>query len=84
MAIVSFAVAYVFDDPPLKSFFSGFVAIASLWLLMSLYIDFNTGSILTAKINSILPINVFALTTLVGGLVGGMASLTAALLRLRR
>ncbi len=84
MAIASFAVAYIFDDPPFKSFLSGFVAIGLLWLAMAFFIDFTTDSILTVKINKLLPVNVFVLTTFIGGLIGGLASLTGALLRLRR
>lgn len=84
MAIASFAVAYIFDDPPGKSFVAGFLAIALLWLGMALVIDFSTDSILTPKINQLMPLNVFVLTALVGGLIGGLSSLTGALLRIRR
>jgi hypothetical protein len=84
MAIASFAIAFIFDDPPFKSFLSGFVAIGLLWLSMAFFIDFTTDSILTVKINKLLPLNVFVLTTLIGGLVGGLSSLTGALLRIRR
>ena len=47
---------------------------------MAMFIDVSTQSILTEKINRILPLNVFVLTTLIGGLVGGLASLTGSLL----
>lgn len=84
MALVAFAVSYIFDDPPFKSFLCGFLAISILWLAMALYIDVTTQSVLSAKINQILPLNVFILTPLIGGLVGGLAALTGALLRIRR
>jgi hypothetical protein len=84
MAIAAFAVAYIFDDPPFKSFLSGFLAIGLLWLTLAFYIDFTTDSILTPKVNKLLPLNVFLLTTIIGGLIGGLASLTGALLRIRR
>ena len=45
------------------------------------YIDALTHSILTEKINRLLPINAFLATLLVGGLVGGFASLTGSLMR---
>ena len=83
MAIAAFAVAFIFDDPPFKSFLSGFLGISLLWLAMALFIDISTHSILTEKVNRILPLNSFVLTTLIGGLVGGLASLTGALLRSR-
>lgn len=84
MAIAAFAVSYIFDEPPFPSFLSGFLAVGLLWLGMAFYIDFTTDSILTPKINQLLPLNVFFMTTVIGGLIGGLASLTASFLRLRR
>ena len=84
MALAAFAVSFIFDDPPFKSFLSGFLAISLLWLMMAMYIDITTQSVLTTKVNQILPVNVFILTPIIGGLVGGLAALTGALLRIRR
>jgi hypothetical protein len=48
---------------------------------MAFYIDQTTHSILTEKVNKLLPLNSLLITTLIGGLVGGFAALTGALLK---
>ena len=80
MAVGSFALGYVFENKGLHSFSAGFIGVGLLWLGTALLIDVSTQSILTEKINRLLPLNVFILTTLIGGLVGGLASLTGSLL----
>jgi hypothetical protein len=84
LAIGCFALGYLFNNKGLLSFSAGFLGVALLWLSMSMFIDVSTQSILTEKINKILPLNVFILTTLIGGLVGGLASLTGSLLNSKR
>ncbi|HNP07931.1 MAG TPA: hypothetical protein PKN99_09895 [Cyclobacteriaceae bacterium] len=81
MAIGAFLVGFVFSNSGFKSFLSGFIAIGLLWLGLALYVDNATQSILTEKISQLFPLNLFVLTSLVGGLVGGFASLTGALLK---
>ena len=81
IAIASFAVAYLVDTKSLASFFAGFLGIAILWVGMALYIDQSTHSILTEKVNRLLPLNAFLLTGLIGGLVGGLSALTGSLVR---
>jgi hypothetical protein len=51
--------------------------------VFAFYLDFKTDSILTAKVNQLLPINAFLLTALVGALVGGFAALTGTLFKSR-
>ena len=80
MAIGSCAIGYYFGNKGFISFCAGFLGVGLLWLGMAMFIDVSTQSILTAKINKLLPLNVFVLTTLIGGLVGGLASLTGSLL----
>ena len=80
MAIGSFAIGYYFGNKGFISFCAGFLGVGLLWLGMAMFIDVSTQSILTEKINRILPLNVFILTTIIGGLVGGLASLTGSLL----
>ena len=84
MAVVSFALGYFFGNKGFISFCAGFLGVGLLWLGMSLFIDVTTQSILTEKINRILPLNIFILTTLIGGLVGGLASLTGSLMSDRK
>ncbi|HCM77743.1 MAG TPA: hypothetical protein DIS90_15275 [Cytophagales bacterium] len=81
MAIGAFLVGFVFSNTGFKSFLAGFLAIGLLWLGMALFIDNVTQSILTEKIGQLFPLNLFVLTSLVGGLVGGFASMTGSLLK---
>ncbi len=81
MAIGSMAVGYGVANKGWVSFVAGFIGVGILWLGMAYFIDHSTHSILTEKVNRLLPLNSFVLTTLIGGLVGGFAALTGALLK---
>ncbi len=83
MAVGAFMVAYLMGNKGFPSFLAGFLGVAILWIGMAFYIDALTHSILTEKINRLLPINAFLATLIVGGLVGGFAALTGALLKSR-
>lgn len=79
LAIGACAVAYFIGNKGFVSFLVGFIAIVVLWVGMALYIDQSTHSILTEKVNRLLPLNSFLLMGLIGGLVGGFGALTGAL-----
>jgi hypothetical protein len=81
MAVGAFTVAYLIGNKGFPAFIAGFIAVSILWLGMAFYIDALTNSILTEKINRLLPINAFVATLIIGGLVGGFASLTGALMK---
>lgn len=81
IAIGAAGVAYMVGNKSFNSFLAGFLAIALLWVGLALIIDLKTNSILTEKINQLLSLNSFILTMLVGGLVGGFAALTGALIK---
>lgn len=81
LAIGAFAVAFLFDNKSVPSFAAGFIGVALLWVAMAGYISFSTDSILTSKLNQLLPVNSFIITALVGGLVGGFGGLTGSLFR---
>ncbi|MCW5912372.1 MAG: hypothetical protein KIT62_14975 [Cyclobacteriaceae bacterium] len=81
LAIGTFLVGFMLKNNALPAFLAGVLGAVLLWGGMAFYIDFTTHSILTEKINKLLPVNSFLLTVLVGGLVGGLASLTGALAR---
>jgi hypothetical protein len=81
MAVGAFTVAYLMGNKGFPSFLAGFLGVAVLWVGMAYYIDALTHSILTEKINRLLPINAFVVTLIVGGLVGGFASLTGSMMR---
>jgi hypothetical protein len=81
MALGAFAMGYLFNNSGLISFFAGLLGVALLWFAMASSIDRMTDSILTEKITNLIGLNVLLLTTLVGGLVGGFAALTGAMLK---
>ena len=84
MAVGTFAVGYAFANSGLKSFFAGFIGIALLWFALAFYIDSATQSLLTEKVARLFPTRtvplLFVLTSVIGGLVGGLASLTGSIL----
>jgi hypothetical protein len=80
LAIVALGFGYYFNNKGAVSFLAGFIGVGTLWLVMAHGIDSSTHSILTEKINKLFPLNAFLLMTIVGGLVGGFAALTGALL----
>jgi hypothetical protein len=84
IAIAALIVGYLFAQNGWKSFFAGLLGIAILWLTMSVYIDISTDSILTPRIAGLFPTKtvplLMVITCLVGGLVGGFASLTGGLI----
>jgi len=81
LAIGTFVVAFLFDQKGFLSFAAGFLAVGILWLGLATYISMVTDSILTIKLNQLLPINSFVATVLVGGLMGGFGALTGSLFR---
>ncbi len=81
LAIGTFVVAFLFDNKSVPSFAVGFIAVAILWLVMASYITISTDSVLTTKLNQLLPINSFIITAVVGGLVGGFGALTGSVFR---
>jgi hypothetical protein len=70
------------------NFLAGFIAIALLWALHAWIIDMNAAAPLTEKVAVLLMVKskpaFFAVTSVIGGLVGGMAALSGALLRPER
>jgi hypothetical protein len=84
MAIGSLAIGYGMGNKGGVSFAAGFIGVGVLWFGMAYFIDQTTHSILTEKVNKLLPLNSFVLTTLIGGLVGGFSALTGALSRSKK
>ena len=81
MPISAFLVGFVFSNTGFKSFLAGFIAVGLVWVGLAFYIDNATQSILTDKVSQLFPINIFVLTGLIGGLLGGFASMTGSLLK---
>jgi hypothetical protein len=67
------------------SFGWGFVGIGGLWLVQSLYVHLVSDGILTTRIADLFslgsPFLVILITVLIGGLIGGLTTLTGYLFR---
>jgi len=89
IAVAAFAVSALIPQQPLAAFLAGFLALFLLWGGMALGIDLANGSILSTRIAGVLPLHdsswaLVLVTGLVGALVGGGGSLTAAYLQKRK
>lgn len=88
LAIGAFIVGYLFSENGFKSFLAGLLGVGLLWAALSYYIDYSTGSGLAAKVALLFPTKtvplLIVITALVGGLVGGFASMTGALITYRK
>lgn len=78
---MSFLVAFIMKLSPGKSFLSGFLAMALLWLFQAMILDADNGYLLSHKVALLLPFNgsgaaLLMTTAIVGGLVSGMAALS--------
>jgi hypothetical protein len=86
IAPIAFIVSMAIPQRPLSSFMSGFLALFLLWGGLAVAADLANGSILSAKVASILPLGgssymLVLVTAVVGALVGGGGALTAAFLK---
>jgi hypothetical protein len=80
IAIVAFGAALWKATNGSTAFWSGFLAIVTVWLLMAGFTHIRTGGILTNRIAALfsLPASflLIIVTALMGGLVGGIAALS--------
>lgn len=85
IAIVCFVVVFINGGSIFQNFMAGFLGIFILWLLHAFIIDFQNNSILSEQIAELFTLpNTLALmlvTALVGGIVGGISSISGSLLR---
>ena len=85
IAVVSFAVGFVIHLSSARAFFSGFLGIALFWLIAILFIDNANDHILSMRMAKLFSLHNYWLFILVdiivGGLVGGLASWSGAVLR---
>lgn len=84
-AITSFLVLFFLRQSPGKSFVAGFTGLFALWAGNAAWIDIANNHLLSQKVATILPLGssyilLILITALIGGLVSGFASLTAAYL----
>ena len=83
-AITSFIIALLIHQKALVAFIAGFLGLFLLWLFLTLIIDNANQHILSQKIARVLPLNgsslaLILITSLIGGLISGFASLTGSL-----
>ena len=88
LAIGCLAVGYLFATPGWQSFLAGLLAVALVWGGFAYWIDQNTQSALTERVARLFPTQTVPLlllvTAVVGGLVGGFASLTGSLISYKK
>jgi len=88
MAIGAFATGLFFRQSGFQSFLAGLLGVGLLWFAMAWYIDSSTHSILSSKVAMIFPVGtpilLMLVTALIGGLVGGLASMSGGVIGYRR
>jgi hypothetical protein len=88
MAIGAFATGLMFQQNGFRSFLAGLVGVGLLWFLMAWYLDSSTDSILSSRVAAIFPTKTVGLlilvTAIIGGLVGGLASMTGGVIAHKR
>lgn len=85
IAVVAFAVSFTFQLNAGKAFLSGFLGIVLFWLVAILMIDTANEHILSTRMAKLFGMSNYWLfivvNLIVGGLVGGLAGWTGAVLR---
>lgn len=84
--VTNIIIAILIDQKPSKSFMSGALGIGLLWFGLAFIIDNQNHHILSVKVAQILPLKgsfvaLISVTTIVGLLIGGLASLTGSFVR---
>ena len=85
-AVSSFVIALLMHQKPFTTFIATFLGLFLLWGIMTMIIDSANNHLLSQKIAQILPLNgssalLIFITAFIGGLVSGLAGLTASLAR---
>lgn len=87
LAIAAFICGWIFESNGWQSFFAGLIGAGLLWFGYAYYLDASTNSILTMKVAAIFPTKTIGLlilvTSVIGGLVGGFASLSGSIISYR-
>ncbi len=84
-AIVAFVTAVFVGKTAGQAFWSGFFALALVWLLLALFKSIPNDHILANRVAEMVHLPgwlwVLLVTTLIGGLVGGLSSLSGLLIK---
>jgi hypothetical protein len=86
IAIVAFIVSVLIPQNPRASFFCGFSALFLFWGALSYWISANNNHVLAHRVSLLIlkndsPLLLIIVTALIGGVVGGLASLTGSFIR---
>lgn len=86
IAFVAFLVAALIPQRPVRSFFTGFIALFLLWGSLAWYLSSNNDHLLAHKISLLMlktdsPAALIILTAFIGALVAGFAALAGSFLR---
>lgn len=86
LAIVAFGCAFFLGKKSVPSFLSGFFGCGIVWLLMSLFIHFTKGDVMTNRIVELISLPdswiIYFITFLVAAIVGGLASISGFYLKM--
>lgn len=89
IAIVAFVVTLVVPQKPFASFLTAFLSLFVLWFSMAFFIDLSNDHIMGDRIGMLFlhtpsSIGVAVISGVIGGLVAGLAALSASCLRTRK
>lgn len=84
--VSNFIIAIAIPQKPIVSFLTGALGVGAIWAGLSVGIDAANNHILSTKVAQILPlggsyVKLILLTTFIGFLLGGLASLTGSFVR---
>ena len=84
--ITNLIVAAAIPQKPSLSFLSGALGVGLLWMTLAIILDQGNDHILSTKVAQILPLKgsyvlLITITSIVGALLGGLASLTGSFVR---
>lgn len=82
VAAAAFAVSLFISQGPFAAFLAGFLGVAGLWAGYAFWIDKANQSLLSSRVASLFPLQgdpllLILLTGFIGGLVGGLAAMSA-------
>ncbi len=86
IAVAAFLPAVLFPQKPFTGFVCAFIAVFLLWFALALRIDIHNDHILSGRMSLLIfkkntPYLIITGSALIGGMVAGLASLSACLLR---
>lgn len=89
VAIAAFLVSVTIPLPPARAFFNGFLAVFLLWLALAFFMDVRNDHIMANRMSELIlqvrnPILIGVVSSLIGGITGGLGSLCGSLLQSKR